>query len=211
VAQEQDWQKRNAVQIGAYEFPHGHSSVWHEVAEPERRAVWASIEEIKKRAGPLKADWMVKMRNAVFFPNLQIADQIVPILRTFRPIAPNLTELRSNVIGPIGEPPERRAARLRQFEDFVNPGGYATPDDVTVFADCQTGFSATGVDFLQGYSRGIGAMERGANDEAREAELHPLTSVKGHRTQNTELGTHAPFREWVRLMEAGMAGRQAYP
>jgi benzoate/toluate 1,2-dioxygenase alpha subunit len=211
AAQEQDWQKRNAVQIGAYEFPHGHSSVWHEVAEPERRAVWASIDEIKKRVGPLKADWMVKMRNAVFFPNLQIADQIVPILRTFRPIAPNLTELRSNVIGPIGELPERRAARLRQFEDFVNPGGYATPDDVTVFADCQTGFSATGVDFLQGYSRGIGVLERGANDEAREAELHPLTSVKGHRAQNTELGTHAPFREWVRLMEAGMEGRKAYP
>ncbi|HXS41125.1 MAG TPA: hypothetical protein VN766_13145, partial [Stellaceae bacterium] len=109
-----------------------------------------------------------------------------------------------------GEPPERRAARLRQFEDFVNPGGYATPDDVTVFADCQTGFSATGVDFLQGYARGIGALERGANDEARGAGLHPLASVKGHRTQNTEIGTHAPFREWVRLMEAGMAGRKAY-
>ena len=84
------------------------------------------------------------------------------------------------------------------------------PDDVTVFADCQTGFSATGVDFLQGYARGIGALERGANDEARGAGLHPLASVKGHRTQNTEIGTHAPFREWVRLMEAGMAGRKAY-
>jgi phenylpropionate dioxygenase-like ring-hydroxylating dioxygenase large terminal subunit len=210
AAQEQDWQKRNAVQIGAYEFPHGHSSVWHEVAEPERRAVYASIDEIRARVGALKADWMVKMRNAVFFPNLQIADQIVPILRTFRPISVGLTELRSNVIGPIGEPPAQRAARLRQFEDFVNPGGYATPDDVTVFADCQTGFSATGVDYLQGYSRGIGVLERGANEEAREAALHPLASVKGHRTQNTELGTHAPFREWVRLMDAGMAGRKAY-
>jgi hypothetical protein len=153
---------------------------------------------------------MIKQRNAVFFPNLQIADQIVPILRTFRPIEPGLTELRSNVLGPIGEPPHLRAARLRQFEDFVNPGGYATPDDVTVFADCQVGFQSAGVDFLQGYSRGIGAMERGANEEARAAELHPLSSVKGHRTQNNELGTHAPFREWVRLMEAGMAGKKAY-
>lgn len=210
AAQEQDWQKRNNVQIGAYEFAQGHSSVWHEVAEPQRRAVYASIDEIRARVGDLKADWMIKMRNAVFFPNLQIADQVVPILRTFRPIAVDLTELRSSVIGPIGESPALRAARLRQFEDFVNPGGYATPDDVTVFADCQTGFKATGVDYLQGYSRGIGALERGANEEAREATLHPLASVKGHRSQNTELGTHAPLREWVRLMDAGMAGRKAY-
>jgi benzoate/toluate 1,2-dioxygenase alpha subunit len=210
AARELDWQKRNNVQIGAYEFPFGHTSVWHEVAEPERRAVYPALDEIRSRVGALKADWMIKQRNAVFFPNLQIADQIVPILRTFRPITPDLTELRSNVIGPIGEPVEQRAARLRQFEDFVNPGGYATPDDVTVFADCQVGFKSTGVDYLQGYSRGIAVMERGANDEAREAGLHPLTSVKGHRTQNTEIGTHAPFREWVRLMEAGMAGKKAY-
>ncbi len=210
AARELDWQKRNNVQIGAYEFAHGHTSVWHEVAEPERRAVYPMLDEISARVGSVKADWMIKQRNAVFFPNLQIADQIVPILRTFRPISVDLTELRSNVIGPVGEPSAQRAARLRQFEDFVNPGGYATPDDVTVFADCQTGFQSTGIDFLQGYSRGIGAMQRGANEEAVEAGLHPLTSVKGHRTQNTEIGTHAPFREWVRLMEAGMNGRKAY-
>lgn len=211
VARELDWQKRNNVQIGAYEFPHGHSAVWHDVAEPERRAVYPMLDEIRDRVGAMRADWMVKQRNAVFFPNLQIADQIVPILRTFRPISADVTELRSNVLGPVGEPPHLRAARLRQFEDFVNPGGYATPDDVTVFADCQVGFSATGVDFLQGYSRGIGAMHQGANDEAKSADLHPLSSVKGHRTQNTEIGTHAPFREWVRLMAAGMAGQKAYP
>jgi benzoate/toluate 1,2-dioxygenase subunit alpha len=210
AARELDWQKRNDVQIGAYEFSYGHSAVWHDVAEPERRAVYPMLDEIRARVGAVKAEWMIRQRNAVFFPNLQIADQIVPILRTFRPIAPGLTELRSNVIGPIGEPRELRAARLRQFEDFVNPGGYATPDDVTVFADCQTGFGATGVDFLQGYSRGLGVAHKGANEEAVGAGLHPLASVKGHRTQNTELGTHAPFREWVRLMEAGMAGQKAY-
>ncbi len=210
AARELDWQKRNDVRIGAYEFAHGHSSVWHDVAEPERRAVYPLLDEIRARVGDLKAEWMIRQRNAVCFPNLQIADQIVPILRTFRPISVDLTELRSNVIGPIGEPTALRAARLRQFEDFVNPGGYATPDDVTIFADCQTGFRATGIDFLQGYSRGLAAIEHGANEEAREAGLHPLNSVKGHRTQNTELGTHAPLREWVRLMEAGMAGRKAY-
>ncbi len=210
AAPQLDWQKRNEVQIGAYEFPYGHTSVWHDVAEPERRPTFATIEEIKTRVGAVHAEWMLKQRNAVFFPNLQIADQIVPILRTFRPISAGVTELRSMVLGPIGESDDLRATRLRQFEDFVNPGGYATPDDITVFADCQVGFGSTGVDFLQGYSRGLGVMEKGANEEAREVGLHPLTSVKGHRTQNTELGTHAPFREWVRLMEAGAAGKKAY-
>ena len=57
----------------------------------------------------------------------------------------------------------------------------------------------------------MAATQSGANEEAVEAGLHPISSVKGHRTQNTEIGTHAPFREWVRLMEAGMAGRKAYP
>ena len=54
-------------------------------------------------------------------------------------------------------------------------------------------------------------MQQGADEEAQEAGFHPLTSVKGPRAQNTELGTHAPLREWARLMQAGMDGRKAYP
>ena len=211
AARELDRAKREKSLHGAYEFPHGHTSVWQDVAEPERRPVFANLDEIRARVGDAKAEWMIKQRNAVFFPNLQIADQIVPILRTFRPISVGVTELRSNVLAPIGEPPEQRAARLRQFEDFVNPGGYATPDDVSLFADCQNGFAAAGLDFLQGYSRGLGVVERGPNEEARAAGLSPLSSAKGLSAQNTELGMHAPLREWVRLMEAGMAGRKAYP
>ena len=109
-----------------------------------------------------------------------------------------------------GEAPELRAARLRQFEDFVNPGGYATPDDVTLFGDCQTGFGSTGFDYLQGYSRGLAEAKRGPDETARAAGLEPLTSVAGLSAQNTELGTHAPLREWARLMRAGIEGRKAY-
>lgn len=210
-AREFDRTRRDNVRQGAYEFPAGHTAVWIDVAEPERRPVYASIAEIRGRAGDLKAEWMTRQRNAVFFPNLQIADQIVPILRTIRPISVGVTELRSHVLAPVGEAPERRAARLRQFEDFVNPGGYATPDDITLFADCQTGFQAAGLDYLQGYSRGMSVIERGPNDMARAAGLRPLSSVAGLSAQNTEVGTHAPFREWARLLEAGIDGRKAYP
>ena len=209
-ALELDRSKRGQSLLGAFEFAHGHTATWQDVPEPERRVIFRSLDDVRARVGDIKAEWMIKQRNAVCFPNLQIADHIVPILRTFRPISVDVTELRSNVLAPIGEAPELRAARLRQFEDFVNPGGYATPDDVTLFGDCQTGFGSTGFDYLQGYSHGLAEAKRGPDETARAAGLEPLTSVAGLSAQNTELGTHAPLREWARLMRAGIEGRKAY-
>jgi benzoate/toluate 1,2-dioxygenase subunit alpha len=115
------------------------------------------------------------------------------------------------VIAPIGEPPEVRARRLRTFEDFVNPGGYATPDDVTVFAECQQGYQAQGAEWLQGYERGMGALERGSNAMSEEMGIRPLANVRGPLPMQTEAAAlHSPLREWVRLMEAGLAGRRPY-
>ena len=61
------------------------------------------------------------------------------MLRTFRPVAVDRTEMRSYCLAPIGEKPELRAWRLRQFEDFFNPTGIATPDDTVTYEDCQRG------------------------------------------------------------------------
>jgi len=60
-------------------------------------------------------------------------------LRTFRPLAADRTEMKSWCLAPIGEAPELRAWRLRQFEDFFNPGGLATPDDTVTYEGCQSG------------------------------------------------------------------------
>jgi len=59
--------------------------------------------------GDKRADWMLKLRNIVVFPNMQIADSTSLLLRTFRPLAVNKTEMRVYCMAPVGEPPAQRA------------------------------------------------------------------------------------------------------
>ena len=195
---------------GAFEFRHGHASGWVDMAEPEKRPIYEQLGELRARVGDVRAEWMFKQRNGVVFPNLQVSDSVTPILRTFRPISVNLTELCSYVLAPVGEAPEKRAWRLRQFEDTVNPGGFATPDDAVVYTECQNGLAAPGVEWLQAYERGLAARQPGGNEVAREIGVDPVASVLGQRPLQQETGTHAPWREWVRLMSAGLAGRPAF-
>src|SRR5258708_12500129 len=92
--------------------------------------------------GELRAEWMLKARNTHIFPNMQIADAITLMLRTFRPLAADRTEMRSYCLAPIGEAPELRAWRLRQFEDFFNPGGMPTPAPTVPYEPSQTSLGA---------------------------------------------------------------------
>jgi len=210
-ARQFDWAKRPTQSAGMFTFPYGHAVFWANNVEPEKRPIYPAMEEIRKRVGELRADWMLRGRIVTIFPNLQIPDAITLMLRTFRPVAVDRTEMRSYCLAPIGEAPELRNRRLRQFEDFFNPGGLATPDDTTVYEDCQRGFQARGLSYLQGYSRGAATAVTGANDVARELGLKPATSEIGTYKTQTEALLHGPYREWLRLMEAGRDGRKAYP
>jgi hypothetical protein len=78
------------------------------------------------------------------------------------------------------------------------------------YAECQLGFPAKGFTWVQGYSRGMDALERGASDRAQELGIHPTASLRGLWHQFNECGLHEPYREWVRLLEAGVAGRKPY-
>jgi benzoate/toluate 1,2-dioxygenase subunit alpha len=205
-----DWRKRANQESGIFDFPNGHASVWINLAEVEKRPIYPVLPEIESRMGKTTATWMLKQRNLVLFPNLQMADQITPFLRLIRPISVDRTELCNLLIAPKGEDPALRAWRLRQFEDFINPGGLATPDDVAVFADMQEGCSIASLPWLQGYERGMTVLHEGANEEAADLGINPLHSLKGLLEMQNEAGLHAPFREWVRLMRAGIEGRGAY-
>jgi len=211
VARQFDWAKRPTQAAGMFTFAHGHAAFWANQAEPEKRPIYPAIEEIRSRVGDLRAEWMLKGRIISIFPNLQIPDAITLMLRTFRPVAVDRTEMRSYCLAPIGEKPELRAWRLRQFEDFFNPGGLATPDDTTVYEDCQHGFQAETMPWLQGYSRGTANVVRGANEVAQSLGISPATSESGTYKTQTEALLHGPYREWLRLMEAGLDGRKAYP
>ena len=206
-----DWKKRANQESGTYDFPYGHTTVWINLAEVEKRPIYPVLAEIESRVGKEKAQWMLKQRNVVCFPNLQMADQITPFLRLIRPISVDRTELCNLLLAPIGESPELRSWRIRQFEDFINPGGLATPDDVAVFGEIQTGCSIPDLPWLQGHERGMTALQSGADETARGLGLKTSHNLKGLLDMQNEAGLHAPFREWARLMDAGINGRKAYP
>ncbi len=210
-ARQFDWAKRAQRQAGMYGFPYGHSVFWTDQPEAEKRPIYPTIDEVRARVGAVRAEWMLRARNIQIFPNLQIADAMTLMLRIFRPLAVDRTEMRSYCLAPIGERAELRHWRLRQFEDFFNPTGLATPDDTIIYEDCQRGFGAEGLSWLQGYARGIGALEAGANDAARRLGVTPAESSIGTFETAPETSFHAPYREWRRLMAAGAAGARPYP
>lgn len=210
-ARQFDWAKRAQRQSGVFCFPNGHSVFWTDQPEAEKRPIYPTIDEVRARVGRVRADWMLRARNIQVFPNLQIADAMTLMLRTFRPLAVDLTEMRSYCLAPIGEKPELRAWRLRQFEDFFNPTGLATPDDTIVYEDCQRGMGAKGFDYLQGYARGIGALAPGGNDAAQALGITPLASALGTFETGPETQFHPSYREWGRLMAAGLGGAAPYP
>ena len=67
-------------------------------------------------------------------------DQFSSQIRTYRPIAVDKTEVTIYCIAPKGEGPEARARRIRQYEDFFNASGMATPDDLEEFRACQMSY-----------------------------------------------------------------------
>jgi len=210
-ARQYDWAKRANAEGGTFALRYGHAATWLNQPEPEKRPIYPALAEIRSRIGELRAEWMLKARNTHIFPNMQIADAITLMLRTFRPVAVDRTEMKSYCLAPIGEGPELRAWRLRQFEDFFNPGGMATPDDTVTYEGCQSGFGAQPISFLQGYARGMAALKEGADDVAKAIGIRPAASVKGKFDMFNEIGFHAPYREWARLIQAGVAGSGAYP
>lgn len=205
-----DWSRRDGLPAGAINFDHGHSAVWLEQPEPDKRPIYPAIDEIRSRVGNTRADWMLKGRNVGIFPNMQIADAISPMLRIFRPLAVNLTEMRAYCIAPVGEPTAQRAWRLRQYEDFFNPGGMATPDDAVLYEDCQRGLSAMPLDYLQGTSRGMGFQQSHADEVVSTLGIQPVSSALGRYDTYSEVAFQGPYREWQRLLLAGVKGERPY-
>ena len=211
AARQYDWQKSRLSQDGGmYQFRNGHCVVWLNVGEPEKRPISPNLGEIRQRLGDFPAEMLNKLRQTLVFPNMQIADSSSLILRVFRPISVNRTEMTTYCLAPIGESDEQRAWRIRQFEDFFNPSGLATPDDTVLYEGCQRGLGAAHMPMLQGHERGITATIPGANAMAKQAGFTPVASLDGSFNISSETYIHPAYREWARLMQTGIEGRAAY-
>jgi benzoate/toluate 1,2-dioxygenase subunit alpha len=170
---------------GYYAWNHGHVLLWNEWGNPEDRPLWNRRAEWATEFGAARADWMLKYsRNLCVYPNVYIMDQFSSQIRHFRPVAVDKTEVTIYCIAPKGESAEARTARIRQYEDFFNASGMATPDDLEEFRSCQKTYLA-GAAPWNDMSRGAEHWINGPDDEAKELGLDPVSS--GMRTEDEGL------------------------
>ena len=160
---------------GYWSYPNGHLCLWTWAGNPEDRPLWDRMEELKEKFGEAKGEFMVKgSRNLCLYPNVYLMDQFSTQIRHFRPIAPDQTEVTIYCIAPKGESDESRAWRIRQYEDFFNASGMATPDDLEEFRSCQLTFRATAApwnDMSRGAEHWLSGPDEVA-DGARHAGRH---------------------------------------
>ena len=190
---------------GFYSFDHGHLLLWTRWANPQDRPAWERRDELARDFGQARADWMIEnSRNLCLYPNVYLMDQFSSQIRIARPISVNQTEITIYCIAPKGESSEARTKRIRQYEDFFNVSGMATPDDLEEFRSCQTGYGAG-----RGWndmSRGAEHWVEGADAAAEEIDLKPLLS--GVRTEDEGLFV-LQHKYWQQTMLKAAAGEPA--
>lgn len=191
------------LQRGSFAFAHGHNAMWGPAPPGKATPLSFLADELRGRVGETRLKWMNYVRNITLFPNAQIADNASLQLRIWRPLAVDRTEMRTFCLAPVGEPAQARRMRIRQYEEFFNPGGLATPDDIANYEDCQRGFGARPVQWQQGHSRGATLARAGANEAARELGIAPLASVVGSFKLGDETVMQPTYRYWLSLMERG--------
>lgn len=200
-----DLQRRSkAMGRGSFDFGRGHSATWGSIPNPETRPLYLSREELLLRVGEVRAKWMFYLRNMTIFPNLQIAENIAPQLRIIRPLSVDRTEMTAWCIGLKGESAEARRRRIRHYEEFFNPSGLATPDDVATYRDCQSGFGGWAIEWQQAYARGMAVRQTGPSPDADELGIVPESWVYGSFDLGDETCHQSAYREWKRLINHGL-------
>lgn len=189
---------------GSYSFAHGHALNWGRFGISEALPLYERADLLARRHGQAKRDWMFNMRNLTIFPNLQIAENASSQLRVIRPLSAGKTEMRTWCIAPRGESAEARRQRIRQYEDFFNPSGMATPDDTVSYENCQRGFASRVEPWLQGYARGMTASRPGGNALSDAIAMVPARSVLADAQLCDETLYHSYYREWSRRMVGAM-------
>ncbi len=197
--------KSQQMERGTFAFPHGHNAMWGTAPSDKATPLVSSKDELVQRLGETSAKWMMYVRNVTFFPNAQFADNASLQLRIWRPLSVDRTEMRTFCLAPVGEASEARALRIRQYEEFFNPSGLATPDDITNYEDCQRGFKARPIFWQQGHARGerIKALAT-AHPATAELGINPISTVVGPFNMGDETVMHSTYRYWQTLIEDGL-------
>jgi len=176
------WAKQGG---GFYSFENGHLLLWTNWSNPQDRPNFERREELVAKFGEARADWMIqRSRNLCLYPNVYLMDQFSSQIRMYRPISVDKTEVTIYCIAPKGESAEARTHRIRQYEDFFNASGMATPDDLEEFRSCQIGYMAGNAKWND-LSRGATHWIDGPDEGANAIGLKPLLS--GAKTEDEGL------------------------
>lgn len=192
---------------GYYSFDHGHLLLWMWWGNPEDRPLFPIKDELAKVHGEKKAEFMVgASRNLCLYPNVYIMDQFSSQIRHFRPISVDKTEVTIYCIAPKGESAEARANRIRQYEDFFNATGMATPDDLEEFRSCQKTYLATAAPWND-MSRGATHVLNGPDEVAKDLGMTNVLS-SGVKTEDEGL---YPIQHayWLEVMRDAVAAESS--
>src|SRR6202011_5872204 len=127
-----------------------------------------------------------------------------PQTRQSRPIAVDKTEVTIYCIAPKGESGEVRARRIRQYEDFFNASGMATPDDLEEFRGCQMSYRGRAARWND-LSRGAEHWIQGPDAVAEAIGLNPLRSGVRVEDEGLFLVQH---KYWQDAMRRALAGEK---
>jgi benzoate/toluate 1,2-dioxygenase subunit alpha len=176
------WAKQGG---GFYSFENGHLLLWTNWSNPQDRPNFERRDELVAQFGEARADWMIqRSRNLCLYPNVYLMDQFSSQIRTYRPISVDKTEVTIYCIAPRGESADARSRRIRQYEDFFNASGMATPDDLEEFRSCQIGYMAGNAGWND-LSRGAAHWITGPDEGAKAIGLNPILS--GAKTEDEGL------------------------
>jgi benzoate/toluate 1,2-dioxygenase alpha subunit len=198
-------EETSGVAGGSFSFANGHALNWGRIGVSDAVPLFDRAEALAERYGAARRDWMFNMRNLTIFPNMQLAENASSQLRIIRPLAPGKTEMRTFCIAPKGEAREARRRRIRNYEDFFNPTGMATPDDTVSYEDCQEGHASRFGQPLFGYSRGMTASVEGGNAFSALLPMEPARSVLAGSQLCDETLYHGYYRAWAERLRTGMA------
>ena len=200
------WQgEAEGVTGGTMSFDHGHVLNWGIMPVSNAIPEFERHEEIARIHGAAKRNWMFNMRNLTIFPNLQLADNASSQMRVIRPLGAGMTEMQTWCIAPRGESAEARAFRIRQYEDFFNPTGMATPDDTVCYEEAQIGMAEQERPWLQGHARGLAASVEGGNDFSEMIDMKPRRSVLADAQLCDESLFGNYYRAWAERMGEALA------
>jgi benzoate/toluate 1,2-dioxygenase alpha subunit len=196
------WAKQGG---GFYSFENGHLLLWTRWSNPEDRPLYERRDELIAEYGQAKADWMIGIsRNLCLYPNVYLMDQFGSQIRTYRPISVDKTEVTIYCIAPKNESAEARAQRIRQYEDFFNASGMATPDDLEEFRSCQIGYMGKAAPWND-MTRGATHWVEGADENAEVIGLKPLLSGKRTEDEGLFVVQHQYWQETMRRALAAEA------